>query len=149
MSRPRPLKPPAGFVKAQSATPFFTLLGRFYEQPQEGPCPVFGIRIRPKHLNRYGTAHGGFIATLADASMAAFLRLRLPDLVAMRTITLQVDYKRPCPLGAWVTIHDCGLEQHSTERGERGVITVEIHVDGQLASRAIGKFKLIFEAENP
>lgn len=151
MLRPRkslphraPQSVPEGFVKAVPTTAFFALLGRYYIRPTEGAAPVFGLHVRPKHVNRYATAHGGFLATLFDAGMAAHIRHYAPGLTGMRTKTLTVEYKRPVPLGAWIEIHGAGYSQMTTERGERAEVVLEIRGNGKMLARAMGLFAVFF-----
>ena len=39
-----------------------------------GPGDVIGVRVEERHLNRAGTAMGGFLATLVDAALGRAVR---------------------------------------------------------------------------
>lgn len=106
-SRPRPHAIPPGFVVLPPVSAFFATLGKVYVRPseQDGGPPVYGLHVRPKHANRHGTGHGGFLATLADTFMAAFVHHQRPEIARMWTVRLAMEYKRPAPMGAWLEGH--------------------------------------------
>jgi len=135
---------PEGFAKTPATTPFFKLAGRHYAKREPGAAPVFGLHVRPKHTNRYATAHGGFLATFFDAGMAAHIRHHAPGVTGMRTKTLTVEYKRPVPLGAWIELHGADYKQMTTERGERAEVVLEIRANGKVLARGLGLFALFF-----
>jgi acyl-CoA thioesterase len=49
--------------------PFMTLLGLRAEVPAPGQARVWGA-IRPEFLNSWGSAHGGFLYSVADSAFA-------------------------------------------------------------------------------
>jgi acyl-CoA thioesterase len=49
--------------------PYMRLLGIEGEVPAPGQARVW-TTLRPEHCNSYGSAHGGFLYTLADAAFA-------------------------------------------------------------------------------
>lgn len=49
--------------------PFMIALGLQAEVPAPGQARVWGV-IRPEFLNSWGSAHGGFLYSLADAAFA-------------------------------------------------------------------------------
>jgi acyl-CoA thioesterase len=49
--------------------PFMTLLGLRAEVPAPGQARVWGT-IRPEFLNSWGSAHGGFLYSVADSAFA-------------------------------------------------------------------------------
>jgi acyl-CoA thioesterase len=49
--------------------PFMTLLGLRAEVPVPGQARVWGA-IRPEFLNSWGSAHGGFLYSVADSAFA-------------------------------------------------------------------------------
>lgn len=51
------------------ADPFMLALGLQAEVLGPGRAKVWG-QVRPEHLNMHGTAHGGFIYSLADGAFA-------------------------------------------------------------------------------
>lgn len=52
-----------------SADPFMLALGLQAEVLGPGRAKVWG-QVRPEHLNMHGSAHGGFIYSLADGAFA-------------------------------------------------------------------------------
>lgn len=56
---------------------------------------TFRVEVRPAHCNGYKTAHGGFIATLADIWLAYNVFHRLPEGCSIVTSNLGVDYLSP------------------------------------------------------
>lgn len=52
--------------------------------------------VRPEHLNFHGTAHGGFLYTLADEAFALASNSRGPTAVAL---SVQMTYFRPVAAG--------------------------------------------------
>ena len=60
---------PEGFVVLANRSPYGRLIGPVYEKATpEGR--VFGVRIAEKHVNLGGIAHGGMMASFADAAAA-------------------------------------------------------------------------------
>lgn len=103
--KPRPHPVPPGFKILPPVSPFFRTLGKVYILERPGQAPVYGLHVRPKHANRHGTGHGGFLATLADTFMAAFVHHQRREIGTMWTIRLNMEYKRPAPMGAWLECH--------------------------------------------
>ncbi len=66
---------------------------------QEGGYFCFRVEVRPQHCNGYGTAHGGFIATLADIWLAYNVFRQLPKGSRIVTSSLAVDYLAPVRAG--------------------------------------------------
>ncbi len=134
---------PCGFVRAKSASRFFTGLGRFYmrEQPEGHSVhnlPVYGLHVRPKHSNRHGTGHGGFLATLADSFMAGFVSLGFNGR-RMVTTDLKIKYLRPARIGQWLEGHCIAMAQ----KGDYVVVTCDLMAEGKRICRAEARFKLL------
>jgi uncharacterized protein (TIGR00369 family) len=51
-----------------------------------------------------GNCHGGMLATFADMLLPMLAHRQSPELrnQFLPTVSLQIDYLAPCPLGAWV-----------------------------------------------
>lgn len=136
---------PPGFAVLPPVSKFFQTLGKVYvrhppaRSATELAAPVFGLHVRPKHGNRHGSGHGGFLATLADTFMAAFILHQRPEIAKMWTTQLTLDYRRPVPMGAW-------LECHLSELASAGdILTVscELRVGSLVTNRATGTFKVV------
>jgi uncharacterized protein (TIGR00369 family) len=90
--------PPAGFRPLTGAGPFVDHVGPVHV----GPDDVLGIRVAERHLNRAGTAMGGFLATLVDAALGRAIRADAGDDATTATVSLTTDYLRAAPAGAWL-----------------------------------------------
>lgn len=130
---------PAGFVTLPPVSKFFATLGRVYVRDEGGTAPpVYGLHVRPKHANRHGTGHGGFLATLADTFMAAFIRHQQPVVETMWTTQLTMDYRRPVPMGAWLECHLTDLQVE----GDILTVQCELRVGALVTNRAGASFKI-------
>lgn len=109
--RPPPHPVPPGFRPLPPVSRFFAALGKVYIRESAEDPPVYGLHVRPKHGNRHGTGHGGFLATLADTFMAAFVHHQRPEIGTMWTVRLSMEYKRPAPMGVWLEGHLTGIER--------------------------------------
>lgn len=135
---------PPGFVVLPPVSRFFARLGKVYVRDAgDGSPPVYGLHVRPKHANRHGTGHGGFLATLADTFMAAFVHHQRPEIGSIWTVRLGMEYKRPAPMGAWLEGHLCGIER------ERDFVTVhcELRVGDSITNKATAVFKVAGRAD--
>lgn len=134
---PQPDPIPPGFKRAVPVSTYFAALGKFYVRETPGQPPVWGIHVRHKHGNRYGTGHGGFIATLADTHMAGFVHHNFPG---MRVVTtdLKVKYIRPAYHGSWLEGHQVEVKRE----GDYGLVVCDLIARGELVARCTGRFKL-------
>jgi acyl-CoA thioesterase len=71
--------------------PFMAFLGLEADIPAPGQAVVRGT-IRPEHLNRLDTAHGGFLYTMADAAFAMASNSHGVPAVALST---HMEYLQP------------------------------------------------------
>lgn len=129
---------PPGFIRATPVSRFFASLGKFYIRRIDGEPPVWGIHLRPKHGNRHGTGHGGFLATLADTHMAGFIHYNFPD-VRVVTTDLKLKYLRPARMGDWLEAHQASVERE----GDYATVVCDLKVAGQIVVRATARFKLM------
>lgn len=94
---------PPGFSPLQSGGPFIQHNGPLYLR-HEGSVVQFGFRVERRHVNPINNLHGGMMASFCDMLLPLSVH-RKSDQVADRflpTISLQIDYLAPAPLGAWV-----------------------------------------------
>jgi acyl-CoA thioesterase len=75
--------------------PFMALLGMDAEITAPGQAVVRGT-VRPEHLNRLDTAHGGFLYTMADAAFAMASNSHGVPAVALST---HMEYLKPGKAG--------------------------------------------------
>lgn len=93
---------PEGFQAVQLGGHFATqngpLFARWHEQHLE-----LGFRVGPQHVNPGAACHGGMLALFADIliSTAAQYQTDIPRQF-LPTISLQMDFMAPAPLGCWV-----------------------------------------------
>jgi uncharacterized protein (TIGR00369 family) len=95
------------------------------------------IRLTDTHQGAPGYVHGGIIATLLDEAMS---KLNRPlELVAM-TRHMEVDYLRPIPVGAELTI----ISRHVRREGKKAFHAAEIlAADGKVLARGKALFVVI------
>jgi acyl-coenzyme A thioesterase 13 len=89
---------PDGFRPLADAGAFADLVGPLHV----GPDDVLGVRVEERHLNRAGTAMGGFLATLVDAALGRAVRAEADGDATTATVSLTTDYLRPARAGAWL-----------------------------------------------
>jgi uncharacterized protein (TIGR00369 family) len=129
---------PAGFRAAPIGGPFLAHNGPLHAR-LEGERLQLGFRVEERHTNPLRICHGGMLATFADMLLPMVIiyepgheRRFLP------TISLQVDYLAPAPLGAWVQGQGEVLRRTRSMVFAQGLVTA----DGVPAVRVSGIFKL-------
>lgn len=93
---------PPGFHALRMTGEFIAHVGPLYLK-RDGASLWVGFRVEERHTNPMGICHGGMLASFAD--MLLPLSIHRKSEVGMRflpTISLQLDYLAPAPLGAWV-----------------------------------------------
>ena len=90
---------PQGFTPLTGAGPFIDLAGPLHLHDESG---ALGARVEERHLNRAGTAMGGFLATLVDAALGRSVRDVAEGDAQVATVSLTTDYLRAAPEGAWL-----------------------------------------------
>ena len=129
--------PPAGFVPAQLGGAFATHSGPLFARWHEGRLQL-GFRVAARHVNPGNACHGGMLGTFADIliSSAAQYQSDIPRQF-LPTVSLQMDFMAPAPLGSWV-------------QGEAEVLKVTknlifsqglVRADGTTVLRASGIFR--------
>ncbi|CAG1019841.1 partial acyl-coenzyme A thioesterase 13, partial [Burkholderiaceae bacterium] len=63
-----------------------------------------GFRVEARHTNPLGICHGGMMASFCDMLLPMTAHRRVSEIAQrfLPTISLQIDYLAPSPLGAWV-----------------------------------------------
>ncbi len=99
-----------------------------------------GFRVEPRHCNPAGILHGGMMATFADMLLpwSAHRLNRVASAHFLPTVTLQLDYLAPVPLGAWVQ------GEAQVLRSTRSLLFMQglVWADAQLAVRVSGVLKI-------
>ncbi len=94
---------PDGFRPAHVHGDFIAFNGPLYARLRGDRQIELGFRVEQRHTNPLGICHGGMLATFVDMLVPCTAmyepgreRRFLP------TISLQIDYLGPSPLGAWI-----------------------------------------------
>lgn len=93
---------PAGFVALRIGGHFMAANGPLYAREVDGRVQL-GFRVQLRHTNPLNICHGGMLASFADMLLPV-CTLRQSEIGRhfLPTISLQLDYLAPVPLGAWV-----------------------------------------------
>lgn len=131
--------PPSGFRRVGGYCGSFIehsgpLFGRL-----DGHELALGFRVLSWHLNPLANAHGGMLASLADLLLATGAMYRPEGWGRiLPTVSLQMDFLAPAPLGAWVEGRSEVLKVTGSFLFAQGLVLA----DGQPAMRASGVLKL-------
>lgn len=99
---------PDGFKPFAVGGDFIAINGPLYirsvEQPDGSKLRHLGFRVEQRHCNPMGNCHGGMLATFADMMLPMLAHRQAVELrnQFLPTVSLQIDYLAPSPLGAWV-----------------------------------------------
>ncbi len=99
---PAPAIPP-GFHPVQAGGPFIAANGPLYWLHEPGVTRL-GLRVQQRHVNPLGHLHGGMMASFCDMLIPLAVHRQNPELRRrfLPTISLQIDYLAPAPLGCWI-----------------------------------------------
>ena len=126
---------PAGFVPWPAKGPFLDSVAKVFVRGS-ADAPTFGVRVEREHCNGRGTAHGGFISTLADVWAGYSLTPKLSPTVRFSTSSLSVEFVSSAIAGDWL--------QSETDRIRIGkricVVTAAIVCDGRLVALTRASF---------
>src|SRR3954447_18648317 len=123
---------PDGFRPLADAGAFLELIGPVHVND----AGVLGIRVEDRHLNRAGSAMGGFLATLVDVALGQAIREKSDGNAKVATVSLATDYLRAGQSGAWLEAHT------EVERlgGSVAFADCSIRADGEEVVRARAVF---------
>ena len=130
--------PPAGFAVLPIGGNFMAHNGPLYVRVVEGRAHV-GFRVRPRHTNPLNNCHGGMLASFGDMLLPVCIHRQSE--IGQRflpTVSLQIDYLAPAPLGAWVQGEAEVLRVTRTMVFAQGVA----RIDGVAVLRVSGVFKI-------
>lgn len=139
-----PLAVPDGFKPLLVGGDFIATNGPLYirsvAQPDGSKLRHLGFRVEQRHTNPMGNCHGGMLATFADMMLPMLAHRQAPELrnQFLPTVSLQIDYLAPSPLGAWVQGEAQVLRTTRNLAFVQGLITA----DGVPALRVSGIFKI-------
>lgn len=130
---------PEGFTPLPIGGNFLAHNGPLYVRMAEDRA-LLGFRVRAHHTNPLNICHGGMLATFGDMLLPVCIHRQSPE-VGLRflpTISLQIDYLAPAPLGAWVQGEADVLRVTRTMVFAHGVA----RIDGTALLRVSGTFKI-------
>ena len=130
---------PPGFTALAMGDGFMGVNGPLWLR-HEGNRVQIGFRVEARHCNPMHNCHGGMLATFCDMVMPLSLHRLSPEIGNrfLPTISLQLDYLAPAPLGAWVEGEAQALRTTRSLVFAQGLITA----DGLPAVRMSGIFKI-------
>ncbi len=142
MNEPRPdelaVEIPDGFKPLAIGGEFMATNGPLYVRIVEGRVQM-GFRVLQRHTNPLDICHGGMLASFADMLLPVCIH-RQSEIGHrfLPTISLQIDYLAPVPLGAWVQGEADVLRATRTMVFAQGLA----EADGTPAIRVSGIFKI-------
>ena len=130
---------PAGFAPIVAGGPYIQHNGPLYLR-HEGDAVAFGFRVEPRHVNPMNNLHGGMMATFCDMLLPLTVHRKSTEVADrfLPTISLQIDYLAPAPLGAWVQGEAEPLRITRSLVFAQGLVTA----DGVPCARVSGVFKI-------
>ena len=128
-----------GFAPLQSGGPFIQHNGPLYLR-HEGSVVQFGFRVERRHVNPMNNLHGGMMASFCDMLLPLSVHRKSSEVADrfLPTISLQIDYLAPAPLGAWVQGEAEPLRVTRSLVFAQGLVTA----DGVPCARVSGVFKI-------
>jgi uncharacterized protein (TIGR00369 family) len=130
---------PEGFEPMRIGGEFVVANGPIWQRGA-GEAFQLGFRVERRHTNSMGICHGGMMATFCDMLLpvTAFMRTESLHGRFLPTVSLQIDYLAPAPLGAWVHGEAQLLRMTRTLLFMQGLVSA----DGEPAARVSGVFKI-------
>jgi uncharacterized protein (TIGR00369 family) len=130
---------PSGFTPTPLGGEFIRANGPLYLR-LDGGSPALGFRIESRHTNGMNVCHGGMMASFCDMLLPLLTGHHAPELQNrfLPTISLQVDYLAPAPLGAWVE----GTAEVLRVTTSMVFVQGRVAADGVPVARASGVFKI-------
>jgi len=129
---------PAGFSILPIGGQFMAHNGPLYVRLVGGRVQV-GFRVQARHTNPLNNCHGGMLASFGDMLLPVCIHRQSE--IGQRflpTVSLQIDYLAPAPLGAWVQGEADVLRVTRTMVFAQGVA----RIDDTAVLRVSGIFKI-------
>ncbi|HRI19266.1 MAG TPA: PaaI family thioesterase [Burkholderiaceae bacterium] len=133
------ISPPEGFVPLPVPGEFIRVNGPLYIRKQAGTVQL-GFRVEERHANPMAICHGGMMASFCDM-LLPIATLHMRREIGPRflpTVSLQIDYLAPAPVGSWVEGETQVLRVTRTMIFAQGLVTA----DGEPVARASGILKI-------
>ena len=130
---------PDGFAELRLGGEFVRANGPLFER-FAGETYQLGFRVEKRHCNTMRICHGGMMATFCDMLLpiTAFRRVASLGERFLPTVSLDIDYLAPAPLGAWVQGEAQVLRTTRTMVFAQGLVSA----DGEPVARVSGVFKI-------
>lgn len=131
----RPIAP-AGFSPVEDEA-FMATVGPLFVRRNDMGLWDVGFRALPHHANRFGSVHGGMLATLVDYAVG--LNLLDPHVPNARlgTVSLNIDFISASMIGEWLQVR----VQVDKAQGRLRFCSCAMHSEcGRLVLRASGVF---------
>ena len=130
---------PAGFKPLPMMGEFIGVNGPLYLK-HEGDLVQLGFRVEARHTNPMQICHGGMMASFCDMLLPLSVHRKSREIGRrfLPTISLQIDYLAPSPLGAWVQ------GEAQVLRTTRSLVFAQglVEADGTPVARVSGIFKI-------
>lgn len=130
---------PPGFQPIDAGGPYMQNNGPLYLLHQ-GDVVKFGFRVERRHINPMNNLHGGMMASFCDMLLPLSVHRKSTEVGHrfLPTISLQIDYLAPAPLGCWVE------GEAEPLRVTRSLVFAQglVRADGVPCARASGVFKI-------
>lgn len=130
---------PPGYQPMTAGGEYMKINGPLHVR-REGARVWIGFRVESRHCNPMGNCHGGMLATFCDMLLPMSAHRTTAEVRGrfLPTISLQLDYLAPVPLGAWVE------GEAEVLRVTRSLVFMQgrVTADGVPAVRVSGIFKL-------
>ena len=130
---------PAGYQPLTIGGDFMVVNGPLFVRV-DGAVVSVGFRVEARHCNPMQICHGGMLASFCDMLLPVSVHRKSAE-VGLRflpTVSLQLDYLAPSPLGAWVEGEADVLKVTRTMVFVQGLV----RADGVPAVRCSGVFKI-------
>lgn len=130
---------PEGFEAFERGGPYMALNGPLYRRERDGAFAL-GLRVERRHVNPMANLHGGMMASFCDMLLVLVAHRQSEALRAhfMPTVSLQLDYLAPAPLGCWIE----GTGQLLRATRSLAFVQALVTADGQPCVRASGVLKI-------
>lgn len=95
---------PDHFVAFENQGPFLEHIGPIHVREGTGK-QILGLRAEDRHANHRGTVQGGLLCTFADFALGRAIEADADDGKDRATVSLTVDFLKPCAPGDWIESH--------------------------------------------
>ena len=130
---------PEGFAPLAIGGNFMAHNGPLYVRVADGRAQL-AFRVQARHTNPLNNCHGGMLASFGDMLLPVCIHRQSKEAAGrfLPTISLQIDYLAPAPLGAWVQGEADVLRVTRTMVFAQGVA----RIDGEPVLRVSGTVKI-------